>query len=1091
MVLIDNDTSLSVFSINGQSGVANGDTVTVPYLTTSVTIVATPNNPDATVSSFTIPNPLVTGSNTLTFTVTATDTVDVGTYTVNINVRNSNTDLSAFTVTYGGITRNVLNNGSINIPYQTTSVTVVATPAVGGRVGTITGATGLVTGNNTITFTVTAPDGITKKNYSTTLHVTDSNTTLSTFTINGTNVTNGGTFTVPYQTSSVSVVATTSSAGATKSAISGTTGLATGNNTVSFTVTSAEGGSTQNYSVTVRVTDSNTSLSVFKLNGTTVTDGGTFTVPYLTSSVTLLTTTASILASVSNITGTTGLVTGDNTVSFRVTSAEGGTIQNYRVTVHVTDSNTSLSVFKLNGTNVTNGGTFTVPYLTTSVTLLATPASTNTITPATVSNITGTTGLVTGNNTVSFIVTSAEGGTTQNYSVTVRVTDSNTSLSVFTVNGNAITNSGSFTVAYQTTSVIVVATPASGDALRSSIVGATNLHTGNNTVSFTVTAADGVTTQNYSITVIVTDSNTTLSVFTVNGSPVTNGATFSVPYQTTSVVVVATTSSINASKSAISGTSGLHTGNNTVSFRVTAADFITYYDYSVIIHVIDSNTDLSMFKVNGTTVENGGTFTVPYLTTSVTVIANTASASASRGTINGTTGLVTGDNTVSFTVTSAEGGTTKLYSITVHVTDSNVSLSLFTVDGINVVDGDIIIVPYQTPSVVVLATPADNGATRSQITGTTGLVTGDNTVRFSVTSQEGGTVKNYTVIIRVTDSNVSLAILTVDGTNIANGGTFTVPYLTRTVTVVAIPMQEKATLSEILGTTGLVTGTNTVSFSLTAEDGITVQEYSFIVIVTDSNTDLSLFTINGIPVTDNDKYTVPYQTPSVNVVAEVSSVDATISEITGTTGLLPGINNIVSFTVTAGDLVTTKTYHLTVQVLGFICFHEDSKILCQVDGSEVYVPIKNIRKGTLVKTLSSGFKAVDYIGHSQIYNPSHKLRAKNRLYKLTPRNYPDLKEDLIITGCHAVLVDKLTEKETEKTIEYTGKVYYTENKTRLIACLDARAEPFMEKGIYTIWHLSLENENYHYNYGIYANGLLVESASQNMMRELSGMQPVE
>jgi len=1083
--VINNITTLSTFTINGQTA-TNGGTISVPYLTTSATIVAIPTNPDATVSPFVYPNPLVTGDNTLTFTVRATNGTTTRNYSVTIRVINSNTDLSVFTVNG----RNVNDGGTVTVPYQTTSVAVVATPfdvANGASTSDISGATGLVTGDNIITFSVTAVDSITIRNYTVTVHVTDSNVALSSLTVNGTSISSGGTFTVPYQTTSVSVVAVPSTNKATLSAISGTTGLVTGDNTVSFSVTSFEGGTVQNYSFTVHVTDSNTTLSVFTINGTTVSNGGTFTVPYQTTSVTVVATPTVNAASVSAISGTTGLVTGNNTVSFTVTSAEGGTTQNYTAIVHVTDSNTTLSVFKVNGTTVTNGGTFTVPYLTSSVNVLATPSSTL----ATVSAISGTTGLVTGNNTVSFTVTSAEGGATQNYSVTIRVTDSNTSLSLFTVNSTPITNGGTFTVPYQTTSVTVAATTSSTGANKSAISGTTGLVTGNNTVSFLVTAADGVTTQNYSITIIVTDSNVTLSVFTVNGTSITNGGTFTVPYQTTSVSVVATTSSIDASKSAISGTSGLVTGNNTVSFRVTAADHITYSDYSITIHVTDSNTDLSVFTVNGTTVTNGSTFIVAYLTTSVSVVATPASTGATRSAISGTTGLLTGDNTVSFTVTSAEGGTTRAYSITIHVTNSNTDLSVFKVNGIDVTDGSTFTVQYRTPSVSVVATPADNNATRSAISGTTGLVTGDNTVSFSVTSYEGNTVRNYTVIIHVTNSNVALSSLTVNGTNVESGGTFTVPYLTRTVTVVAVKMDNRATLSAISGTTNLVTGNNTVSFTVTSYEGGTVQAYSFTVKVTDSNTDLSLFTINGNPINDGSTFTVPYQTPSVTVVATSASNDARVSTITGTTGLLPGINNIVTFTVTAGDHITTRTYHLTVQVLGFICFHEDSKILCQVDNVEVYIPIKNIRKGMLVKTLLSGFKAVDYIGYSEIYNPSHKLRSKNRLYKLTPRNYPELTEDLIITGCHAVLVDQLTEKETEKTIEYTGKVYYTENKMRLIACLDARSEPFMEKGIYTIWHLALENENYHFNYGIYANGLLVESASQNMMRELSGMQPVE
>jgi len=61
----------------------------------------------------------------------------------------------------------------------------------------------------------------------------------------------------------------------------------------------------------------------------------------------------------------------------------------------------------------------------------------------------------------------------------------------------------------------------------------------------------------------------------------------------------------------------------------------------------------------------------------------------------------------------------------------------------------------------------------------------------------------------------------------------------------------------------------------------------------------------------------------------------------------------------------------------------------------------------------------------------------------------------------------------------------------LIACLDGRAEPYTEEGLHTIWHLALEHDDYYMNYGCYASGLLVETTSKRMMKELSGMELVE
>jgi surface protein len=171
-----------------------------------------------------------------------------------------------------------------------------------------------------------------------------------------------------------------------------------------------------------------------------------------------------------------------------------------------------------------------------------------------------------------------------------------------------------------------------------------------------------------------------------------------------------------------------------------------------------------------------------------------------------------------------------------------------------------------------------------------------------------------------------------------------------------------------------------------------------------------------------------------------------------------------------------------------ICFKEDSTILCFVDDKETYIPIQNIRKGTLVKTCLNGYVPVNMIGTSKLYNPSNNLRGKNRLYKCTKEKYPELTEDLIITGCHSILVDHMTDEQRAKSVELTGDIWATDNKLRLIACTDERADPFEEEGLFNIWHLALDHHDIRMNYGVYANGgLLVETTSMRMLREYSGM----
>jgi hypothetical protein len=165
------------------------------------------------------------------------------------------------------------------------------------------------------------------------------------------------------------------------------------------------------------------------------------------------------------------------------------------------------------------------------------------------------------------------------------------------------------------------------------------------------------------------------------------------------------------------------------------------------------------------------------------------------------------------------------------------------------------------------------------------------------------------------------------------------------------------------------------------------------------------------------------------------------------------------------------------------CFLEGTGILCQVDGKEAYVPIENLKPGALVKTSLNGYKAVKLVGKGQIKNPGTAERTQNRLYKCSLKNYPELQKDLFITGCHSILVDSLSESDREQT----EKVYVTDRKYRLMAYIDQRSEPWTSEGLYTIWHLALENADERMNYGIYAEGLLVESCSINFLKNHSNM----
>ena len=191
--------------------------------------------------------------------------------------------------------------------------------------------------------------------------------------------------------------------------------------------------------------------------------------------------------------------------------------------------------------------------------------------------------------------------------------------------------------------------------------------------------------------------------------------------------------------------------------------------------------------------------------------------------------------------------------------------------------------------------------------------------------------------------------------------------------------------------------------------------------------------------------------------------------------------NIVLYT-TATETLTTPEY--TIEIVPFPsppCFKEDTKILTD----KGYVPIQNLRKGDLVKTLKHEYKHINMIGKSEIYHRALQERVKDQLYKCSINTYPGLFEDLIITGCHSILVNEFASLEQEeKTIKVLGKVYSTDSAYRLPACVDENASVYEVPGRYTIYHLALENDNNLLNYGIFANGLLVESCSKSYMKDL-------
>jgi hypothetical protein len=208
-----------------------------------------------------------------------------------------------------------------------------------------------------------------------------------------------------------------------------------------------------------------------------------------------------------------------------------------------------------------------------------------------------------------------------------------------------------------------------------------------------------------------------------------------------------------------------------------------------------------------------------------------------------------------------------------------------------------------------------------------------------------------------------------------------------------------------------------------------------------------------------------------------------------------GYNLGLGFALNGGSLITDFT-SITSRSLtptntnkSFTCFKEGTKILTD----KGYKRIEDLKKGDLVKTLNDGYKSIFMIGKRNIFHVANTTeRIKDQLYKCSHTEYPEIEEDLVITGCHCILVDGFKDDEQrQKTIAVNGKIYVTDRKYRLPICLDERASVYEFPGEYTIYHLALEHDDYYMNYGIYANGLVVESCSKRYLKEKSNMTIIE
>ena len=496
----------------------------------------------------------------------------------------------------------------------------------------------------------------------------------------------------------------------------------------------------------------------------------------------------------------------------------------------------------------------------------------------------GNTDLQPGENTVTITVTAANGDTAD---VTVVVTvlavvlSDDTTVSSITVAGQDGLG-GSVDVALGTQAVVV--SVVTNDPFATYVVdGNTDLQPGENTVTITVTAANGETTQDFTVTVnipVLSDDNST-SLFQINGKDVNDGDAIPLPYGTRKVNYKVELTDPGATYSVTGDGTGtaLKTGDQDFVLTVTAAngDSATY-TVTLTVLEISKNTNLDSeagVTINGETegiydlVGADGFYSVGKDVTNLAIAAQTEDATADLF-INGKEMLAgvarnfavsVGINSITFKVIPQAGmAFAKTSVLKVYVGGSDASLKTTKVGNtaINFVDGEGALATalpngtttatlYVEPSIALAAgatpgtsvTVEGDGITATKATAAftwnlSGLVSGDNLITITVTpadpNAEAATYNLNIPVALSSDKTLKGNAFKINGVSYPVASTQILDVGVTSVELDAETNNVNATF-EVSGGDELVVGLNTLKVTVTAEDGVSVGEYTITAIV--------------------------------------------------------------------------------------------------------------------------------------------------------------------------------------------------------------------------------------------------------------------
>jgi surface protein len=438
-------------------------------------------------------------------------------------------------------------------------------------------------------------------------------------------------------------------------------------------------------------------------------------------------------------------------------------------------------------------------------------------------------------------------------------------------------------------------------------------------------------------------------------------------------------------------------------------------------------------------------------------------------------------------VTTAKEGEDYSYSIEVEDPDKNSVVTVEATTKPNWVD--LALAPANTFKYVLSGRPtiSDVGSHNVVLTATDGSKT---------------TTQSFTIVVSARDNNAPV-FTSVPVTFAVQDTPYNAPdgyKVTATdsdgdeVTIVANTIPSWATYSGgVLSGTPANKDVGTYPVKFTATDGRggeAVQEFT---ITVQNVNDAPVFTSTP-PTTARQEslysYKVTTSDPDVGDVVTVTtpikpdwlSFNPTTNTLSGTPPKTVWGNVKVRLRASDGGLDTDQEF--TIMVKKPICFNQGTKILCFKNGKEQYISVEQLREGDQVKTLKHGYKKI-----IDMRKGTFKLNGLMDMGMYRMKKQGNMIADLEMTGLHAMLVDKDDAKYADDIKRQGGlnkDKYFVDDKFRLRANQSHEFQQMAQKE-YTIYSFALEEQQK--QYGIWANGLLVETTRRKML-EVSSMERV-